>query len=256
MESKGFCASLTRARNNAGLSKTQLASRIGRAVSTVTRWERGEHLPERDDAELLDRELRCDGDLLRDWQVAATGSVVPHWKQRVPWLEQNSVTIKMSGLQRVPGLVQSREYMRFIFRVGRFRETEEELEREVNERAARYDALSANGGPWIVAAFPITALTCLPDAVRADQASHLIEQTERGRLSVHLLAADAVTGLVSPLLLFSLREGGVVAASEHNRGVVVHDDPAGIGRMANLFEQTLGAAMPAADSRSHLKGMT
>ncbi|WP_394329313.1 hypothetical protein [Nocardiopsis sp. CNR-923] len=70
-----------------------------------------------------------------------------------------------------------------------------------------------------------------------------------------MLSDGAVVGLVSPLMLFHLCDGGVVTASEHNRGVVLHDDTIDHERMSSQFKRALGSALSAEQSREKMEGM-
>nr|WP_158070345.1 hypothetical protein [Nocardiopsis sp. CNR-923] len=56
-------------------------------------------------------------------------------------------------------------------------------------------------------------------------------------------------------MLFHLCDGGVVTASEHNRGVVLHDDTIDHERMSSQFKRALGSALSAEQSREKMEGM-
>ncbi|MCY9785941.1 helix-turn-helix domain-containing protein [Nocardiopsis sp. EMB25] len=255
MESNGFCESLTRARNNMGLSKSQLAARVSRSPSTVTRWERGEYLPDRDDAELLDRVLQCGGDLLREWQVVATGSVVPHWKQRVPYLEQNSVAIHLVYPYGIPGLIQATEYVELMLREGLCPGSDEQIRAEAKNRAGRYDALAAKGAPWVTAVFPASCLSRLPPSARQAQARRLADLIDAGRVTVNLLGDDAVIDMVAPLMGFQLTDGTRVLASEHNWDVVVHDQPKQVETLLARIQRATQVALSEGQSVEMVKEM-
>ncbi|WP_116247249.1 Scr1 family TA system antitoxin-like transcriptional regulator [Nocardiopsis sp. FIRDI 009] len=255
MESKVFCASLTRARKNMGLSKSQLASRVSRSPSTVTRWERGDYLPDRDDAEELDRVLRCGGELLRDWQIDMTGEVVAPWKQRIPDLERNSVAIHLVYPYGIPGLVHARAYAELLLREGQYPGSDDVIRAEAKARAGRYDALAANGAPWVTAVFPASCLSRLPPPVRRTQARRLVDLVEGGRLTVNLLGEDAILDMVAPLMSFHLTDGTRVLASEHNWDVVTHGKPRQIEVLTARIQRATQVALSAGQSIEMVKEM-
>ncbi|WP_083924273.1 helix-turn-helix domain-containing protein [Nocardiopsis lucentensis] len=253
MEGNDFCTALTIARNNAGLSKAQLARRIPCSPGLITKWEQGKHLPSWDNVARLDEVLGARNQLVHLWQVAMTGSLLKPWEDSIPELEQGSHTIELGSPWVIPGLLQCPAYMALMLREGRFPETEVEIKREVSTRSGRYDALAKNGSPWVTAVFPLGALACLPDDVRRDQVEHLLKLISGGRVEAHLIPDRTVIGLVSPMSVFRLRDGRVVTASEHNRGVVIHSDPTGVERMTTRFTRVLGSALPPRESVEKMK---
>ncbi|WP_143831996.1 Scr1 family TA system antitoxin-like transcriptional regulator [Nocardiopsis sp. CNR-923] len=118
-----------------------------------------------------------------------------------------------------------------------------------------YDRLRATHNPWIVAIFPVYALTCLPDQVSHDQVMRLLSLTNRERVRVHLIPEDTPVSLVAPVVLFHQRDGGTVAAGEHVRGMETYDDPGDVERLTAQAKRMLGAALPAIRSRTLMEGM-
>jgi hypothetical protein len=194
--------------------------------------------------------------LLRLWQVEETGSLLAPWEKSIPALERAALRIGLASSWVVPGLFQCAAYAELMMAEGIYQGSRQQIRDEARRRAARYDALRRDADPWITAVFPRRAVANLPGPVRSDQVKRIRSITDGGRARVHLLPDDGVgPGLVSPLMLFHLRDGGIVAASEHNRGVVLHDNPTDHERLATQFQRALGGAMSAETSVSELERM-
>ncbi|MFI6578783.1 Scr1 family TA system antitoxin-like transcriptional regulator [Nocardiopsis sp. NPDC050513] len=255
MSAQDFCKLLKEARRNAGITQDALGRIVGVVGGTVSRWENGENLPDRDVAEALDRALKCNGRLIRAWQYEATGSIIPHWRRPLEQLRRASHTIEAVVPNAVPDLLQAVSYARMMLEEAMYPGTDEEIQRVAERQASQYDLLRSNGNPWVVAVFPVYALTCLPDGVRRDQVNRLLSLTGAARVRVHLIPEDTPVSLVAPVVLFHQRDGGTVAAGEHVRGLEVYDEPTDIERLAGQAKRMLGAALPMIQSRTLMEGM-
>ncbi|WP_053618939.1 helix-turn-helix transcriptional regulator [Nocardiopsis sp. NRRL B-16309] len=252
MDDASFRTLLRSGRTSRGWTLDRLGRLVGAVGTTVGRWERGEYLPPREVAVSLDRELGYGSQLMRAWQIEKTGSPLPPWAHDIALLEERARLIELISPHLVPGLLQCTEYMRLM--MGRNLIPAADIARLVDARSRRLEALIANGLASVTAVFPAFAVDRLPTDVRREQAARLLELTDAGHVDVHLIMdEDTPIGLMGPLMMFHLREGGAISASEHNRGVIVHDEASDIGRLHHQIKAALGRSLPAAASRRFLE---
>ncbi|WP_275041349.1 Scr1 family TA system antitoxin-like transcriptional regulator [Nocardiopsis lucentensis] len=143
------------------------------------------------------------------------------------------------------------EYMTLMMRRNLIRTAD--ITQLVQARSRRFEVLVANKLASVTAVFPAFAVTRLPDDIRRAQAVRLLDLIGTGHLDVHLIMTEETPiGLMGPLMMFHLDEGGAIAASEHNRGVIVHDEASDYGRLHNQIKAALGRSLPPVQSRRFL----
>lgn len=236
-----FSEDLTKFRELAGFTQLQLAARSGTAHSSVNRWEKGGSLPKRDNAERLDAALGANGELLATWRRSTVGTGLPEWARDLDAIERGARQLSIAAPSLVPGYLQCETYARAVFRAGQPLASPEELDRLVALRCGRLAELE---DLQVIAVFPISAVSGLPEAVRRTQAAHLLKWASTERVAVHLVP-DGTTLLVptSPLMIFKLRSGELAVVSDHADGNVVHETDTH-DRIASLFTSALAASLP------------
>lgn len=255
MSTPQFPGRARKLRKGAGLTIRDLARELGVAVSTVSRWERGENVPKRDDVEKLDTALGARGKLLRVWAAEASGSSLPPWMQDTARLTGEAVGIEYFSPSLVPGVLQCPEYAEVVFRYGQPLESPDEVRRLAAARSGRYDQLRRGRDPKISAVFPLSALTWVPEGPRRAQAAHLCGIIDTGRVTVCLIPEGTLlVGIVSPLLMMRLADGGRAATSDHVGGNAPLGD-ADLDRLDALAKEAYALAMPSQQSREVLGDM-
>lgn len=252
MTGSDFASILTRYRDIAGLTQSQLAARARTSSSSVCRWEGGSVLPKRRNAELLDEALDAKGRLFALWLTATGGKTVPEWGVDVAELEASGVSVEwVCPLPAVPGILQSPKYARTVFEEAQPFLPAKELDRLTRIRCERLDQVPHLK---VVAVFPVSALTTFPQEVRSEQAGHLLRLAESGRARVLVIPEGALlVGLPSPLLVFRMRDGSTVASSDHANGNIVYREGDGLDRLAELVKRFMQAALPDRESRKVLE---
>ncbi|KOX07842.1 helix-turn-helix transcriptional regulator [Nocardiopsis sp. NRRL B-16309] len=254
-----FPQHLTKLRTLSGLSQRQLASRARVSPSACCRWEKGEVAPRRGHVETLDRVLGAEGRLIQTWQRDTAGGTLPPWMQDLQRLQEEATLIESISPGLVNGLLQSESYARFVFRHGQPLMTGEEISRLVAARCQRYDRLRRKNDPDVTAVFPQTALTCVAEEIRVEQAEHLLSLLEGGKVRVHIVPEGSLlVGVIAPLFMVRLFDGSRAASSDMNTGIVMHEDdgePNGFERLSELVKRAMGAALPVDQSVRMLKEM-
>lgn len=127
-----FATELRHAREQAGLTQSQLAKEINYARPTVTMVETAQRVPTLDFAKLVDETLGTDGRFSRMVnELLLSVEVTPDWFQ--PWadLEREATEIRWYEPLLVPGLLQTTAYARALL----------DDEDKVAARVARQDVL-------------------------------------------------------------------------------------------------------------------
>ena len=253
-EHKVFPSALKRLREVSGLSLNQLADRARVSTSALSRWERGEATPKRDNAEMLDKSLDAKGDLLKTWTSQTSGSTLPLWMQDAARLEEEAVSIEYISPVLVPGLLQSPQYAEVVFRHGQPLAPQTEIARLAEARTGRYGHLKRSRSPWVSAVFPASALTGFPRNVRVSQAKHLLKLIADDDVTVHVVPEGTVLiGITSPVVMVRLPGGGRAGSSDHISGNVVLDDHVAWDRLDELAKRAFGLGLPTQQSYALLE---
>ncbi len=188
-----FGAMLRYYRERAGLSRTDLARQISKSVSLIQAIELGQRAATADVTEDLERVLPADGALihLRDEIGDGLGyQAYPSWFQE--WLASERETKKLRWFEPllVPGLLQTEEYARAVFRT-RFGMTDEEIDEQVAARLKRQEILAQEGPPalWVIVDESVLRRPVGGRYVMHEQVGHLIEAARRPHVSVQVISS-------------------------------------------------------------------
>lgn len=246
-----FGSYLAKERKRAGHTIRRLAKKAGKSSSTISRWENDQFVPARDDALGLDKALELRGALFRKWEGFTAESTLLPWMQDAGKLEEAASLIEYVSPVLVPGLLQSPSYAEIVFREGQPLLPAYEVQRLAALRCARYEQLRAQNDPWVSAVFPVSALLCVPEAVRAEQVSHLLSLE---KVSLHLVPeGSALIGVITPMLMVRLLEGGKAASADHLTGNVVYGETDDFDRLTELVKRAFAIALPEPQSRKLLE---
>ncbi|MFF0269740.1 helix-turn-helix domain-containing protein [Kribbella sp. NPDC004536] len=181
---------LRRMRVAAGISRSDAGWEIRSSESKISRMELGRvGLKERDVADLL-KLYGLDDDEERERLLALAreannpgwwhrfGDVLPSWFHSYLDLEASAQLIRIYELQFIPGLLQTKEYIRAVIQLGRGMIPAEEVERRISLRVNRQEVLTRASDPVRVWAVIDEAALRRPiggTKVIIDQLNHLIE---------------------------------------------------------------------------------
>ncbi|WP_017615062.1 helix-turn-helix domain-containing protein [Nocardiopsis salina] len=250
MPENDFTSLLCKLRELSGLSQGELADRVESSSASVSRWENGVVTPKRAKVEELDQVLHGRGRLARAWEPVATGLQMPPWMRSAGALEDKAVSIASVTVSNlVPGMVQSIEYARYVFRTGHPTASADEVERLAQLRVARYESLTGRNDPFVTVVFPLSALKGLPGHVRVDQLEALLRHIGRGRLAAHLIPDHTPIFPVStPIQVYRLMDGRKVAASDHALGNHVYESTEEADKIERIVTHVIGRCFPVDDT--------
>lgn len=250
-----FGSYLRNERRQAGHTLRKFASITNFAISTLSRWENDHKPPVRADVEKLDEALGAQGRLIDKWELE-TSEGPPPWMRSPGAREARAVSIDTASVSMVPGLVQSPDYARAVFRAGRPTASCEEVEHLAQLRVSRYETLTRRNDPLVTAVLPMHALLHLPRGVKQDQVGYLLRHLERGRLVVYLVPDHVpILSVSSSIQLYRMADGKVVAASDHFGGNILVERPEETVAVESLVRDLIGLAHPRSESVPLLEGL-
>jgi transcriptional regulator with XRE-family HTH domain len=188
-----FGAMLRYYRERAGLSRTNLARQISKSVSLIQAIELGQRAATADVTEDLERVLPTDGALTRLRDEIGDGlgyQAYPSWFQ--DWLvsEQEAKKLRWFEPMLVPGLLQTEDYARAIFR-ARFGMTSEEIDEQVAARLKRQEILVRERPPalWVIVDEAVLRRPVGGRCVMREQVNRLIDAAQRPHVSIQVISS-------------------------------------------------------------------
>jgi transcriptional regulator with XRE-family HTH domain len=190
-----FGAMLRYYRERAGLTRAELARQVSKSVSLIQAIELGQRAATADVTEDLERVLPADGALTRLREEIGDGlgyQAYPSWFQE--WLvsEQEARRLRWFEPLLVPGLLQTEDYARAVFR-ARFGITDEEIDEQVAARLKRQEILVRSEPPalWVILDESVLRRPVGGRYVMREQVGHLIEAAQCPHVSIQVISASA-----------------------------------------------------------------
>jgi transcriptional regulator with XRE-family HTH domain len=255
---------LRRLREQAGLTRDEVARRLEWSGSKISRIETGQSRAQTGDVR----------DLLEIYGVtgAETEALVQlarEGRKRGWWTAYNDVfTGTYVGLeaetsamrtyqpQIIPGLLETEDYARALIRAGLVRADPDEIDRRVKARMARQDVLTRPDAPaiWAVLDEPAIRRPVGGAAVMSAQLRHLIEVTAAPNSKITLqilpLAVGSHPGLSGPFVILdfpSAEDPSVVYLETATDGLYL-EETAEIERYTLMFDHLRASALSSSES--------
>ncbi|MGK5533487.1 helix-turn-helix domain-containing protein [Streptomyces sp. URMC 129] len=248
---------LNRLRTDAKLSLRALADQVGYPHSYISRVEHGEQLPSEPFADALDSHFGT-GDLFSDLLEMAQDSLIADYSRAVVSKEKDAIRIRVFTSSIIPGLLQTEDYARELFRSGRISESEDELHSRAAARMKRKRIFEAAEPPLYWAIMDEAALRRpTPDnACMAAQIEHLTQVVEKPNITVQVLPFEQ--GLHSmlggSLTLLSLKNGTEVGLVESFKTGHPVESPKRVVELVQLFEMACSKALSEPESLEVIRG--
>ncbi|TDC78050.1 helix-turn-helix domain-containing protein [Micromonospora sp. KC606] len=245
-------AELRRARTCRGLSQDELAKAVNYSASMVSAVELGQQQPTAKYLELVDRALDTGGIFSRMLTELVSLDTAQVWLRGWRRILAEAKVLRWYESRYVPGLFQTEGYARAVFEAGDLLD-QAEVERRLAERMELQGCLYGDRVLKIVVVLDEGVLRrCVGDRkTMADQALHLARiATEHPHVRLHIvpLPTGEYPGLGGPFILAALTDDSELGViSGQGRGEELHD-PANLRRLQQVWEVSLGAALPAQES--------
>ncbi|GHH32824.1 helix-turn-helix domain-containing protein [Streptomyces candidus] len=232
-------------RTVAGLTQEALGEMVVCSPTLISHYESGRRLPSSEDARRIDRALGTDGFFER-WLEDLEAKYADHFAGVVE-LEKLASAIRQFALSLVPGLLQTEDYARALFRSYRPNHTAEELDKEVVIRTERARVLDGPGSPelWTLLDEAVLRRQVGGPEVMARQLHKIADMAEAGRIRLHVLpfGAGAHSLLESLLTMMAFEDGAPVAYVEGLYTGHLMDEPALVSACQTAYDLALSDAL-------------
>jgi transcriptional regulator with XRE-family HTH domain len=256
---------LQRRREATGLTREEVARQLEWSPSTLFRIETGRSRPqpgnvrmllelygvsgpERDGLIQLTREARQPG-----WWHSFR-DVLPNPYEVYIGLEAGAASIRNFEPVVVPGLLQTADYAREIFRNGPRELERDEVERRVEVRLARQQILSRNDRPRLWAVIDEAVIHRVvggPDVMRG-QLRHLVESAKQGKTTIQVVPyrAGAHAGTIGAFVILDFPEptDPAVVYVETLAGDIYLEQRSDVDRYTLAFDRLRAASLHPDDS--------
>jgi len=246
-------------REKAGLSRSELARRISKSVSLVQAIELGQRTATAEVTDDLEAVLAAEGALARLREEIGDGlsyQAFPAWFQDWALKEAEAVTLRWFEPLVVPGLLQTEDYARAIFRT-RFKITSEEIEERVAARLRRQEVLTRDdpAALWVIVDEWVLRRPVGGRHVMLEQVNRLVEAARQPHIMIEVIPAstgahEGVTGA------FALADFDGAPSVGYQEGAVRGqpvEEPKDVASLDLTWDTLRGDALPRAASLAVLE---
>ncbi|MFD9944133.1 helix-turn-helix domain-containing protein [Nonomuraea sp. NPDC059023] len=232
----------------AGRRQKQLAVMLGWSVSKISMIERGERRADEDFARAADTALGAGGGLLTRWrETVGQAGRFSIWLAQLVEIEQRADMLRAWEPLIVPGMLQTEQYARAIFR-GRPEITPDVVEQSVAARLDRQRILEREKGPklWVVLDEGVLTRPIGSEEIMAEQLAHLAGMDDHPRVHLRILPHNAwlTTGLQGA---FMLAGGPAMPDTAYLESITLSQitaDPSRVLDIKSRYEMLHGEALP------------
>ncbi len=268
-----LAAELRRLRDQAGLSATDAARKVGWQASRISRIEtRQSGITAPDLRRLLDVYGVEDkahraylGELARrlnerGWWQKYAGLIGGEYADLIG-LEAEARTIRSYEQELVPGLLQTPEYARAVIRASRPTDTGEEIDRRVEIRMERQEVLVRDDPPpprfSVVLSEAALRRPVGGNDVMRRQLEYLIRPRDRANVTIQVLPFDAGVhpSMVGPFMALTFPDPGDlgVVNLENATGTLFLEEPEELRSYEEIWNTLQASALSADDSQAFIK---
>ena len=243
-----FGAELRRRRGAAGLSQDQLGHAINYSEALVGRVEVGERVPSPDFARRCDDVLSAEGLFahLRD-SMNSDVHAYPTWFWEFVEREREATSIREFNALAVPGLLQTEDYARALFRACKPADSDEEIGQHVAARVERQRILDRPKPPmlWAVVDEGVLRRPVGGPGTFHDQLAHLARVGKRPGIVFQVMpfSAGAHAGLLGEFILLGLAGGHDMAYTESVESARLIEQPDEVAAFNLVFDMIRAVAL-------------
>jgi transcriptional regulator with XRE-family HTH domain len=256
---------LLRRREASGLSREEAARQLEWSTSTIFRIETGRNRPQPGNVRVLldlygvtgperDGLIQLARDARKPGWWHSFRDVLPNPYEVYIGLEAGAASIRDFEPTVVPGLLQTEDYAREVFRSGPLELDRGEIERLIEVRMARQQVLARDDRPQLWAVIDEAVVRRVvggPDVIRG-QLRHLVDSAEQGKTTIQVLPyrAGAHAGSIGPFVILNFQEATdpAVAYLETLAGDIYLEEREDVNRYTLAFDRLLAAALHPDDS--------
>ena len=251
---------LLRRREATGLTREEVARQLEWSPSTLFRIETGRSRPQPGNVRMLlelygvtgperDGLIQLTRDARQPGWWHSFRDVLPNPYEVYIGLEAGAASIRNFEPVVVPGLLQTADYAREIFRNGPMEMDQDEVSRRVEVRLARQQILTREDRPRLWAVIDETVIHRVvggPEVMRG-QLRHLVESAERGKTTIQVVPyrAGAHAGTIGSFVILDFHEptDPDVVYVETLAGDIYLEERSDVNRYTLAFDRLLAAAL-------------
>ncbi|MFC3998401.1 Scr1 family TA system antitoxin-like transcriptional regulator [Nocardiopsis sediminis] len=249
-----FGREVRRLRSQAGLSLSDVSSRMNISIGMLSKIERATRAPKRDTVGELDRVLCTNGSLMRRWSDVNRKVADPDWYRRVEDAEAAAVEIRLHNPTLIPGPLQAPEYTREVLNYGRPLDSDADINALLELKAKRAERALSGGDPRLTALVPEMVIRdCVGSPKTASaQLRHLVDLQESGKVTMYVIPRGVPTHISLSTGSFSLisfvDRMPTVFVESASGGELIDHPPREIQRFVSVFGLLQGWALSPADT--------
>jgi DNA-binding XRE family transcriptional regulator len=249
-----FADELKAMRRHAGLSREELADRVGYSESTIGMVEAGHRAPPLGIGARLDREFKLPGTFQR-MEERVRGIPFPVSFRPFVSIEAEARALRTFEHSLIPGLLQTEDYARSVL-ATKPNSTEAEIGGLVGERLARQAILVRDepSAPLMWALIDEGALNrpVAASVVMRDQLKHLVHMSTLPNVTIQVVpyAAGGHSGLLGAFVIAEIVDNGSIVFLEDVAGGRVAEDADTVAEVALRFDALRSEALPKGASQN------
>jgi transcriptional regulator with XRE-family HTH domain len=251
-----FGAEVRRAREAAAMTLADLGAMVPCDASTVSRIESGQLSPAERFAGACDEAFPQMGGWFGRFYRASLKWDAPYPRWFEDWVDAEGRATVLRGWEPllVPGLLQTPEYARALFRAWRTDDDQDKVEHLMTARMDRQRIFDRPKPPsfWAVLDEGVLRRRIGGAKVMHDQLVHLADTGERASIKVHVIPAEAGAhmGLLGAFAIagFAGDAPGIVYFESPDEGQTTRD-PGTVAKVTLTFETLRSEALPRGASR-------
>ncbi|ONK11111.1 hypothetical protein STBA_18390 [Streptomyces sp. MP131-18] len=247
---------MRRAREGAGLSLRGLSEKIHFPYGFLGRVERGEQPATEALVKELDKFFRADS-LFTELLDMVQELSVPDYNRDFARRERESVRIQVFTSSLVPGLLQTPEYARELFRTTMQGDPDSKVQAHVDFRMKRQRLLDAEDAPfyWAILDEAVLRRPTKDRGLMLQQVERILTMAQRPRVTIQVLPFRQA---LHPMLggsvsLLTLKNGGGIAYIESFATGDTADSPKRFAAFSQRFDVARSMSLPEDESAEILR---
>lgn len=242
---KAFGAEVRRLREEAGITRTELANRVAVTPSYISQVESGNTRCRRDFATRLDQALSSGHTLTNAWDEVLKTATYPQFFADYSRAEASAELLRVFGATFVVGMLQTREYAHVLL----------PSEAALEGRLKRQQVLALEKPPRLVVVLEETVLMREiggPGVMRA-QCEHLLEMSERENITLQIAPTAYYRGISGSFNIATQPTGEEMLYLETSTGGITSDDTGDIVHCVGAFAEMQARCLSVSDSRDFIR---
>ncbi len=260
-----FGSELKRQRERAGLTQEQLGAAVFCSSSYIGQFETALRKPQFDVAQRIDAALKTDGffarmchQLILCQEPIHSGPFAEYFVS-IAELEPLAVTLAEYSVLLVPGLLQTADYARAVFRAAQPFWSSTQAEPMVERRMDRAKIFDDPTTPplWVIIEEAVLHRCVGGPTVMAMQLRHIEAAVERAKALVQVMpcSSGAHALMEGSLKLMTFQDTPPLAYIEGPHGGQMLDDPDVVARYVASFDLARATALPPTESLDILRAV-